>query len=212
MNAVERFEQGGVRGFLHRAGTPTGDGAVLAHGAGANSEAKVLVAVAQRLCEAGFAVLRIDLPFRQKRPTGPPMPATAAEDRAGLREALRWMRNLVQGRVVLGGHSYGGRMSSMLAAEDATVADVLLLLSYPLHPPTKRERLRTAHFPAVRTPALFVHGTRDPFGLPEEMREAVKLFGGPVAYSEVTGAGHDLRSGKFDVQSLVVTPLVGLIG
>jgi predicted alpha/beta-hydrolase family hydrolase len=80
-------------------------------------------------------------------------------------------------------------------------------MSYPLHPPTKRDQLRTAHFPDVRTPALFVHGTRDPFGLPEEMREAVKLLGGPVMFKELTGAGHDLRSGKFDVDAMIVQPL-----
>jgi predicted alpha/beta-hydrolase family hydrolase len=107
----------------------------------------------------------------------------------------------------MGGHSYGGRQASMLAAEDGGVADGLLLLSYPLHPPRARETLRTAHFPDVRTPALFVHGTRDPFGLPEEMASALALLAGPVTYSEVPGAGHDLRSGKFDVAGLVVSPL-----
>ena len=204
---AERVEEGSVRGFLHRPAEESGDGVVLAHGAGANCDAKVLLAVAEGLCTAGFFVLRIDLPFRQKRPSGPPFPAGRAADLAGLREAADVMRSTASGRVVLGGHSYGGRLATMLAAEDAAVADALLLMSYPLHPPTKREELRTGHFPDVRTPALFVHGTRDPFGLPEEMRAALQLLAGPVAYSEVTGAGHDLRSGKFDVQALVVQPL-----
>ncbi|HYP09459.1 MAG TPA: alpha/beta fold hydrolase [Bryobacteraceae bacterium] len=209
---VERFQRGGVRGFLHRPDVQLGMGAVLAHGAGANCEAKILVAVADALCGAGFVVLRIDMPFRQKRPTGPPLPGSAAEDRAGLREAVDALRSLSRGRIVLGGHSYGGRMSSMLAAEDSSVADALLLLSYPLHPPTKRDQLRTAHLPDVRTPALFVHGTRDPFGLPDEMREALKLLAGRVEFREVAGAGHDLRSGKFDVQGLLIEPLLDVLG
>jgi predicted alpha/beta-hydrolase family hydrolase len=209
---AERFAQGSVRGFLHRPATPSGDGVVLAHGAGANCEAKVLVAVAEGLAAAGFAVLRIDLPFRQQRPSGPPFPAAAAADRAGLREAGDAMRAIAGRRIVLGGHSYGGRMSSLLAAEDPAVSDALLLLSYPLHPPTKREQLRTAHFPDLRTPALFVHGTRDPFGLPEEMREALKLLGAPATYSEVAGAGHDLKSGKFKVDAVVVQPLLTMLG
>jgi uncharacterized protein len=209
---AERLEQGSVRGFLHRPAASSGDGVVLAHGAGANCEVKVLVTVAQKLCAAGFFVLRIDLPFRQKRPSGPPFPAAAAADKAGLREAGDLMRSIAGGRVVLGGHSYGGRMSTLLAAEDPEAADALLLLSYPLHPPTKREQLRTAHFPDVRTPALFVHGTRDPFGLPEEMRDALKLLGCPAAYSEVAAAGHDLKSGKFDVDALVVRPLLTMLG
>jgi uncharacterized protein len=211
MSMTERFESGGVRGFLDRPATGLGDGVVLAHGAGANCEAKVLVAVSEALCAAGFLALRIDLPFRQKRPSGPPFPAGRAADLEGLREAVAAMRSMATGRVALGGHSYGGRLSTMLAAEDASVADALLLMSYPLHPPTKRDELRTAHFPDVRTPSLFVHGTRDPFGLPEEMQTALQLLGAPVVYSEVTGAGHDLRSGKFDVQGLVVQPLLRLL-
>jgi uncharacterized protein len=211
MGMVERFERGSVRGFLHLAKAASGDVVVLAHGAGANCEAKVLVAVAEGLCGAGFHVLRIDLPFRQKRPSGPPFPAMAAADRAGLRDAVGELRSVASGRVVMGGHSYGGRQASMLAAEDGGVADALLLLSYPLHPPRAREQLRTAHFPDVRLPSLFVHGTRDPFGLPEEMESALGLLAGPVRYSEVPGAGHDLKSGKFDVGSLVVAPLRELL-
>lgn len=207
MGMVERFQRGSVHGFLHLPDSGSGDGVVLAHGAGANCEAKVLVSVADGLCQAGFHVLRIDLPFRQKRPSGPPFPAMAAADREGLRDAAAELRSITGRRMVIGGHSYGGRQASMLSAEDAGVADALLLLSYPLHPPRAKEQLRTAHFPQVRVPTLFVHGTRDPFGLPEEMASATRLLGGPVGYSEVTGSGHDLRSGKFDIAELVVKPL-----
>src|SRR5208283_483441 len=111
----------------------------------------------------GVCVLRYDLPFRQKRPHGPPSPSTSAADREGLRDAVAAMRAIVPGRVFLGGQSYGGRQASMLAAECPQLAAALLLLSYPLHPPGKPEQPRTAHFPALRTPSLFVHGPRDPF-------------------------------------------------
>jgi uncharacterized protein len=113
--------------------------------------------------------------------------------------------------VVLGGHSYGGRQSSMLAAEDPTVADVLLLFSYPLHPPRTPDRLRTGHLPKISTPTLFVHGTKDPFGSIEEMRAAIKLFRGLVALSEVPAAAHDLAGGKFDITNLVLKPLYNLL-
>ncbi len=79
------------------------------------------------------------------------------------------MRKMVGGPVILGGHSYGGRQSTMLAAEEPGLVEALLLLSYPLHPPGKPAQPRTAHFPALRTPALFVHGTKDPFGTIEEL-------------------------------------------
>ena len=74
------------------------------------------------------------------------------------------MRRTVSGRLFLGGHSYGGRQSSMLCAEEPDLVSGLLLLSYPLHPPRKPEQQRTQHLPDLRTPTLFVQGTRDPFG------------------------------------------------
>jgi len=166
---------------------------ILTHGAGSNSSSPLLLAVARAFEEAGYAVLRYDLPFRQARPHGPPSPANAAQDRAGLEQVVRDMRTRAQGRpVVLGGHSYGGRQSSMLAAEKPGLVDALLLLSYPLHPPRKPGQLRTAHLPDLKTPALFVHGTRDPFGSPDEMRQAIALIPARTELVEIERAGHDL--------------------
>jgi predicted alpha/beta-hydrolase family hydrolase len=187
------YRCGGVRGVLHRPGEANGRGVVLAHGAGSNCNAPLLAAVSRAFAAAGWLALRVDLPFRQQRPTGPPFPAMAARDREGLREAALAMRSLGAGAVALGGHSYGGRQATMLAAEDGGVADALLLLSYPLHPPRKASELRTAHLPKLRTASLFVHGTRDPFGSPEEMREALRLIPGRTELMLVEGAGHDLR-------------------
>jgi predicted alpha/beta-hydrolase family hydrolase len=104
-------------------------GLVLTHGAGTNSKAPLLIAVDETFRAAGFQVIRIDMAFRQRRPFGPPSPATAAQDRESLREALARMRELVDGPVVLGGHSYGSRQATILAAEKPDVADALLLLS-----------------------------------------------------------------------------------
>jgi predicted alpha/beta-hydrolase family hydrolase len=87
----------------------------------------------------------------------------------------------------------------MLAAEEPSVCDGLLLFSYPLHPPGKAEQLRTAHFPNLRIPVLFIHGTRDPFGSIEEMQEAQRLIQAPVAMEIVDGAGHDLGRGSSGV-------------
>ena len=180
-----------VRGFWHDAvGDPQGV-LVLTHGAGSNAAAPLLIAVAEAFAQAGYGVLRCDLPFRQLRPHGPPFPAHAANDRAGLENAVLAVHG--QGRIFLGGHSYGGRQASMLAAEKPGLADGLLLLSYPLHPPRKPAELRTAHFPSLRTPALFVHGTRDPFGTEEEMAQALKLIPARTELMAVPGAGHDLR-------------------
>jgi predicted alpha/beta-hydrolase family hydrolase len=165
----------------------------LTHGAGSNCQAPLLVAVAAEFATAGFLVLRFDLPFRQRRPGGPPHPGSAAHDREGIRQAAEILARLVPGPVFLGGHSYGGRQASMLAADDPGVARGLLLLSYPLHPPRRPAESRTAHFPALSTPALFVHGSRDPFGTLDEMRTALALIPAPIALAEIEGAGHDLK-------------------
>jgi len=187
-----------VRGFLHVPIDATGEGLVLTHGAGGNSRTPLLVAVSRAFAAAGFHVLRCDLPFRQARATGPPSPAGAARDRAGLQAALHAMRELGARRVALGGLSYGGRQASMLAADAPEIACALLLFSYPLHPPGKPDAPRTAHLPLLRTPAVFVFGTRDPFGSPAEIRQAVKLVPAPTALVEVDGAGHDLSGSRRD--------------
>jgi len=181
-----------VRGFVHRPSTSTGDGLVLAHGAGSNSRAPLLVAFAEVFAGAGVTVLRCDLPYRQVRPYGPPRPGDAARDREGLKNAVTVLRQMVSGRMFLGGHSYGGRQTTMLCADDPGLVTGLLLLSYPLHPPRKPEQRRIQHLPKLQTPALFVHGTRDPFGLPEEMESAVSLIPAKTQLLRIEGAGHDL--------------------
>jgi len=187
------FENDGVRGVLHQPDYPAGDALALTHGAGANCHAPLLVRLARAFAEAGLLVLRYDLPFRQQRPKGPPFPAAAARDREGVVRAVDAARRLVSGRVFAGGHSYGGRQTAMAAAEHAGMADALLLLSYPLHPPAKPAQMRTAFFPDLRTPALFVHGSADPLGSPEELDAALQLIPAPVRLIRVPGAGHDLK-------------------
>jgi predicted alpha/beta-hydrolase family hydrolase len=109
----------------------------------------------------------------------------------------------------MGGHSYGGRQASILAAEELGLVDGLLLLSYPLHPPRKPEQLRTAHFPKLQTPALFVHGSRDPFGSLDEMKQALKLIPASTCLIEVDGAGHDLGRNREALAARIVEASVG---
>lgn len=200
-----------VRGFLHSPSDANGDGIVLTHGAGANCRSVLLTAVAEAFTGAGFSVLRCDLPFRQNRPFGPPGPGDARRDREGLKRAVEALRKLAPERVFLGGHSYGGRQASMLSAEDADLASGLVLLSYPLHPPRKPEQPRTQHFFSLRTPALFVHGTRDPFGSGEEMELALKLIPAKTLLLPVENEGHDLgfkgKSAREELPGVVLTAL-----
>jgi predicted alpha/beta-hydrolase family hydrolase len=181
------------------------NGIILTHGAGSNADAPLLVALAAAFEAAGWRVVRYNLPYRQLRPSGPPMPASAAADRAGLAQAVAQMRaSLVDtgaGIVAIGGHSYGGRQASMLAAEQPGLIDALLLLSYPLHPPKKPDQLRTAHFPDWRTPALFVHGKRDPFATPEELSTAISQIPAATRIVSLERAGHELKG--VDVAAVV---------
>ena len=195
---VEALNRPPVVGYLHEPeGTATA-GLVLTHGAGANCGSALLVNLAEAFAKAGWAVLRCDLAFRQKRKSGPPFPAQAGADRDSLRAALRELRSRVQGQVYLGGHSYGGRQASMVAAEDKGDVPGLLLLSYPLHPPDKPQQLRTAHFGDIQAPCLFVQGTSDPFGTPEEINTAISQIKSRTRALYLDRAGHDLGKGKLE--------------
>src|ERR1700739_1355660 len=130
----DAMKEAPVRGFLHRAVGADADCLVLTHGAGANCQAPLLKALAEAFCASGVSVLRCDLPFRQARPHGPPMRGSAEKDQAGLKAAVTFRRAHAPAPLYLGGHSYGGRQATMLAAAQHGLVDGLLLLSYPLHP------------------------------------------------------------------------------
>ena len=194
-----------VRGWLHDPAKKAKAGIVLTHGAGGNCESPLLTALCDVFAEKGVAALRCDLPYRQKRPSGPPSPSGAAIDRQGLERAVASLRERARGPVHLGGSSYGGRQASVLAAEKPEVAAGLLLLSYPLHPPGRPESLRTSHFADIRIPVLFVHGSKDAFGSEKELRSAMKLLSVPVDLEIVAGASHGLaqkRDGAAKVKAM----------
>ncbi len=202
-----------VRGFLHLPDARPDGGLVLTHGAGANCNAPLLAALADAFCAAGIAVLRCDLPFRQLRPQGPPPRGSAERDQQGLRAAVEAIGREVPGRIFLGGHSYGGRQASMLAASDPGLVPALLLLSYPLHPPQRPSEMRTAHFPRLTTPALFVSGASDGFGSPEEMEAALRLIPARTELLSVPSAGHELmtKRNREELSRLVVESFLGFV-
>jgi len=181
-----------VVGDLFRPETVSGPPVALTHGAGGDRSNPTLQALAVEFAAVGHPVAVLDLPYRQDRPKGPPSPSRAARDRLGLRRAVEALNEEFAGPVVLGGSSYGGRQASMLAAEDATDLAALLLLSYPLHPPGKPERLRTEHFSQEQTPAFFAHGSRDSFGSLEEMQAVLLLWAAPAELFSLEGARHGL--------------------
>jgi predicted alpha/beta-hydrolase family hydrolase len=206
MTALEQ-----IAGVAHQPrGTPEGV-VVLTHGAGGSRESALL----QRLCDEwarrGWLAIRYNLPYRRRRPKGPPS-GSAAADRAGIAEAIAVCRRLADGPLIAGGHSYGGRQTSMLIAEGGQPVDVLTLFSYPVHPPGKPERARTEHLPNITVPTVFTHGTSDPFGTLDEVHTAAALIPSPTQIVEVASARHDLGSKTLDVPALAVDAALRLLG
>lgn len=184
---------------------------VLTHGAGGNRDSPLLQQVCDEWAHRGWLAVRYNLPYRRRRPTGPPS-GSAASDRAGIVEAIALCRGLGGGPLIAGGHSYGGRQTSMVVAAGEAPVDVLTLFSYPLHPPGKPERLRTEHLPDITVPTVFTHGTSDPFGTPDELRTAAALISGTTAVVEIASARHNLRSKTLNVPALAVDAALQLLG
>jgi predicted alpha/beta-hydrolase family hydrolase len=205
---VSTLEQ--IAGVAHEpTGTPTGV-VVLTHGAGGSRESPLLQKLCDEWARRGWLAVRYNLPYRRRRPKGPPS-GSAAADRAGVVEAISVCRGLGDGPLIAGGHSYGGRLTSMVVAASEADVDALTLFSYPVHPPGKPERARTEHLPDITVPTVFTHGTSDPFGTPAELRDAAALIAAPTAIVEVTGARHDLASRTIDVPVLAVDAAVRLV-
>jgi len=169
----------------------TSAGAVLlAPGAGADRDHHTLVALEEAL--APLPVGRMDFLYRKagkKAPDRAPVAVAAVVEEA---EALVASAGVEPASLVLGGRSFGGRMCSMAVAEGLPAAG-LVLLSYPLHPPGKPEKLRVEHFGALHLPCLFISGSKDPFGSPDEMEAHAAAIPGPVTFVWLPG-GHDPRN------------------
>jgi len=177
-------------------------GLVLTPGASAGRDQPALVAIDEAVSECGVRVERVDFPYRlagRRAPDRPPvLIATVVEAAQALARTLK----VAPGRIALGGRSMGGRMCSMAVA-DGLAAAALVLVSYPLHPPGKPERLRTEHFGALELPCLFVSGTRDAFGSRDELEAATSAIPGPVTHVWIEGGDHGLRGRDPEVAGIV---------
>lgn len=173
---------------------------LLTPGAGSDSSHHTLVALEEAL--APMPVARVDFPYRKegrKAPDrAPKLIASLLDDATAFTSRSR----VSPRRVLLGGRSMGGRICSMAAAEGLTAAG-LLLLSYPLHPPGKADKLRVDHFPQIDVPCLFVSGDRDPFGSPDEFLHHTGAIAGPVTHHWISGGRHDMRDADEEICSVV---------
>jgi len=173
---------------LSKAQPLKGVGLLLAPGASADSAQNALVAIDAATSVLGATVSRMDFPYRlagRRAPDREPVLLAAVE-------AAAKSVGVKPGRLALGGRSMGGRICSMAVAEGLP-ALALVLVSYPLHPPGRPDKLRTAHLHNVEVPCLFVSGTRDAFGTPAELEAASRLIPAPVTHVWLDGKDHGLR-------------------
>lgn len=183
-------------------------GLVLTPGAGSAADHPALLAIEAALTGRGVAVRRVDFPYRlagRRAPDRAPVLVAAVRAAAS---AFAGELGVGTDRLALGGRSMGGRMCSMAVAEGLPAA-ALVLVSYPLHPPGRPDRLRTEHFPSLALPCLFVSGDRDAFGTPDELRRAVRRIPGPVTRHQLPGGDHALRRRDDEVAAIVADWLCG---
>ena len=175
---------------------------LLTPGAGADRNQAALVAIDEELTAAGIVVSRMDFPYRlagRRAPDRPPVLIQAVRDGAAeLTKRAKTRPN----NVALGGRSMGGRMCSMAVAEGMPAA-ALVLISYPLHPPGKPDQKRIDHFPSISVPCLFISGTRDAFGTPDELENATKAIKAAVTHVWLEGGDHGLRKKDREVAQAV---------
>ena len=162
---------------------------LLTPGAGGGADHRTLVDIEAALT-GRIGVRRHDFAYRRAGRRAPPRAPSVAAELAGDLPQIAAELGVPQDGLAIGGRSFGGRVCSMAVADGAPAAG-LVLLSYPLHPPGRPERLRTEHFERIGVPCLFVSGTRDPFATPDELSEHAAAIVGPVTLRFVDGAKHD---------------------
>ena len=183
-------------------------GLLLAPGASAGRDQPSLVAIDAAVSDKGIVVERMDFPYRLAGRRAPDRPAVLVGAVVDHASDLAARIDVELSRIALGGRSMGGRMASVAVAEGLPAAG-LVLVSYPLHPPGHPEKSRVEHLGSLEVPCLFVSGTRDAFGTPEELESATRSIRGPVTHVWIEGGDHGLRRHDADVASIVAGWLRG---
>jgi predicted alpha/beta-hydrolase family hydrolase len=188
---------------------------ILGHGAGAPQTHPWMVKMSTALAARGVAVVTFNFPYAEARRRAPDKNDVLE---ATWRAAIAAVRARGATQLLLGGKSMGGRIATQVAAQGGLEEAGLVLLGYPLHPPGKPAQLRAAHLPRVASPMLFVQGSRDSFGTPEELRPIVEGLARGTRLYVVEGGDHSLSLPKSSGQTLdgtlarVADEVVGFIG
>lgn len=193
-------EKDGVSALLYAASKKerVGMTVILGHGAGSNQLHPFMRLFASGLAERGFDAMTFNFVYmEQGRRVPDPKAKLEACYRAVIAAATQH-KKLKGNRLVIGGKSMGGRIASQVAAapESANNLAGLIFLGYPLHPPGKPEQLRDAHLKDINAPMLFVQGSRDAFGTPDELSEVIKRLHLPATLHVIEGGDHSLKVPK----------------
>ena len=185
-------------------------GLVLFPGAGSDAQHSALIAIEQAV--APMPTLRVDFPYRL---AGKKFPDKSPVLIACVKDAVRTFAAQLKcatSQIVIGGRSMGGRMCTMAASDEIDPLEVLgvACIGYPLHPPKKPDNLRTEHFGNLHNPLLFISGTRDEFGTPEELELAWKLLPNRPTVQMIEKGRHELRGADPQVADFVAQWLQNL--
>lgn len=169
---------------------------ILGHGAGAGQTSGFIVMFSNELAARGIDIVTFNFSYMERR-RGAPDPGDKLEAcyRAVI-DAARAHKKLKGNKLAIGGKSMGGRIASQVAAKGLDDLAGLVFLGYPLHPPGKPEQLRSKHLPNIAAPMLFVQGSRDSFGTPDELRPIINKLKTPCKLYEVEGGDHSLKVPK----------------
>jgi predicted alpha/beta-hydrolase family hydrolase len=175
--------------------------ALLGHGAGANQLSGFMRMFAQGLAARGLDVMTFNFIYMEQGRSVPDQKPKLEKCFRAVIEAIAKHRKLKTNRLVIGGKSMGGRIASQVVAareEEPLAFDVsgLVFLGYPLHPPGNPAKLRVEHLEHVQKPMLFVQGTRDALGTPEEIQPFVKNLRPPAKIYAIEGGDHSFKAPK----------------
>jgi predicted alpha/beta-hydrolase family hydrolase len=192
-------------------------GVLLFPGAGSGSDHPSLIAVEEKL--SPLPVRRNDFEYRIEGRKAPDRPRKLISRVRECADTFAADLGTSTSQLVLGGRSMGGRMCSMVAAGvpdtdglDALPVAGVILISYPLHPPAKPESLRVEHFERLNVPCLFIQGTKDEFGSPEELQEWTAKIPGEVTHHFVQHAHHEMKKKDGEIAEVIQDWLNRLIG
>ena len=195
---IEVTDQNAVTGLLYAAHKPKRQAVtvILGHGAGANQLSGFMRMVAAGLAERGLDVVTFNFLYMEQGRKIPDPKARLEGCYRAVIDAVLKHRSLKKNRLVIGGKSMGGRIASQVAAIDGANIAGLVFLGYPLHPPGRPDKLRAEHFKDISAPLLFVQGSRDAFGRPDEIREALKKMKLRATFYVVEGGDHSFKVPK----------------